>query len=108
MKKLILLVALLPFYAHSLTWDDVNFANRQCAQRNDPAKCHHARTLSRHYMIQERNKLEYNAAIRSNQPMNGGVHIYSEPEYSGSYHWNHGVKKYCYHDQNGRINRCVN
>ena len=108
MKKLFILAALLPFYAHALTWDDVNFAQRQCAQRNDQAKCHHARTLSRHYQIQERNKLEYNAEVRANQPMRGSVHVYSEPDFGGMYRWSHNAKKYCYHNQHGRVLRCVN
>ena len=108
MKNLLILAALLPFYAYGLTADDVSFAQRQCAQRNDPAKCYQARTMSRHYQIQERNKLEYNAAVRANQPMQGSVHVYSEPDFNGAYRWNHNAKKYCYHDQYGRVNRCVN
>lgn len=108
MKKLLVLAALLPMFAHAITQDDVNFAQRQCAQRNDYDKCAQARSMSRHYQIQERNKLEYNAALQAGKPMQGGVHIYSEPQPVGAYHWNRTYKKYCYHDAGGYVTRCVN
>ena len=77
MKNILLsvILAALPLSALALTQDDVNFAQRQCQQKNDPAKCRVARDMMRTYQMEQRDKLEHDAAVRSGRPMNGSVNV---------------------------------
>ncbi|AUZ06320.1 hypothetical protein ADP71_31420 [Vitreoscilla sp. C1] len=104
-------VATLSVQAWAVSQQDVEFANRQCAQRGEPAKCRIARDLSRAYNQQQRDQLEYDAAVRSGRPMNGSVNVYidapSYPGELGEYRWNHQRGQYCYHNRSGSVNRCV-
>ena len=112
MKNILLAVALIatPLSALALTQDDVNFAQRQCQQKNDPAKCRVARDMMRTYQMEQRDKLEHDAAVRSGRPMNGSVNVIIDadpyPGYKGEYRWNHNRGKYCYHNKNGSVRSC--
>lgn len=108
---LTLLVATLPAFA--VTQQDVEFAQRQCQQREDPIKCQVARDLARTYQREQRDRMEYDAAIKSRRPMAGSNNVdinvnngYSN--YQGEYRWNHARRKYCYHNRSGSVNHCVN
>ncbi|AUZ05835.1 MULTISPECIES: hypothetical protein [Vitreoscilla] len=99
----------LPVSAWALSQQDVDFANRQCAQRQDPQKCQTARDLSKAYNEQQRNRLEYDAAVRAGQPMQGSVRIETNVyggDNRGAYHWNSRHKKYCHHNSDGSVFRC--
>ena len=112
MKNILLsvILAALPLSALALTQDDVNFAQRQCQQKNDPAKCRVARDMMRTYQMEKRDKLEHDAAVRSGRPMNGSVNVIIDadpyPGYKGEYRWNHNRGKYCYHNKNGSVRSC--
>ena len=74
------------------TKDDVNFAQRQCQQRD---------------------ALEHDAAVKAKQPMAGANYTDIETNVyygdgKGAYRWNSGRKQYCYHNSNGSVQRCVN
>ena len=113
MKNIILsvILAALPLSAMALTQDDVNFAQRQCQQKNDPAKCRVARDMMRTYQMEQRDKMEYDAAVRSGNAMNGSVNINIDadpyPGYKGIYRWNHSRGQYCYHNKSGSVRSCV-
>ena len=111
MKNILLAVALIatPLSALALTQDDVNFAQRQCQQKNDPAKCRVARDMMRTYQMEQRDKLEHDAAVRSGRPMNGSVNVIIDdpyPGYKGVHKWNHKYNRYCYHNNDGSVRSC--
>ena len=112
MKNILLALVLstLPLSAFALTQDDVNFAQRQCQQRNDTGKCRVARDMMRTYQMEQRDKMEYDAAVRARRPMNGSVNVNINsdpyPGYKGEYRWNHNRGKYCYHNNNGSVRSC--
>ena len=112
MKKIILTLALsvISLSTMALTKDDVNFAQRQCQQKNDPAKCRVARDMMRTYQMEQRDKLEHDAAVRSGNAMNGSVNVIIDDPYlgyKGDYRWNHSRGRYCYHNSNGSVRSCV-
>ena len=95
------------------TKDDVNFAQRQCQQRNDPDKCATYRAVAKAYQREQRDALEHDAAVKAKQPMAGANYTDIETNVyygdgKGAYRWNAGRKQYCYHNSNGSVQRCVN
>ena len=99
--------------AWATTQDDVNFAQRQCQQRNDPDKCATYREVAKSYQREQRNVLEYNAAVQARRPMSSAYYNDHETNfYSGNnkgvYRWNASRNRYCYHNRNGSVQRCVN
>ncbi|UOO89050.1 hypothetical protein LVJ82_16630 [Vitreoscilla massiliensis] len=108
-----LLVLLMATSTWATTQDDVNFAQRQCQQRNDPDKCATYRAVAKAYQREQRDALEHDAAIKAKQAMAGAnytdieTNVYSG-DGKGAYRWNGARNKYCYHNSNGSVQRCVN
>ena len=99
--------------AWATTQDDVNFAQRQCQQRNDPDKCATYREVAKAYQREQRDALEHDAAIKAKSAMAGAnytdieTNVYSG-DGKGTYRWNASRNRYCYHNRNGSVQRCVN
>ena len=105
------LLSLLSLSAMAITQQDVDFAQRQCAQRGEPYKCRQARDMATTFQREQRDKLEHDAAVKAGKPMAGSVNIDINSDYGGdgkgAYRWNSGRSQYCYHNSNGSVQRCV-
>ena len=80
--------------AWATTQDDVNFAQRQCQQRNDPDKCATYREVAK-------------SAMAGANYTDIETNVYSG-DGKGTYRWNASRNRYCYHNRNGSVQRCVN
>ena len=115
-KNILLALTLIamPLSALAVSKQDVEFAQRQCQQRNDYAKCQTARDMMRTYQMEQRDRLEHDAAVRANQRMEADRRVYIEQnnyyggDNRGGYKWNSRHNKYCNHNSNGSVYRCYN
>lgn len=114
MKYLFLALLAVPLASFAISEQDVRFQQRKCSLRNDPGECSTYRSMARQYQMQERDNMEYDAALRSKQRMEADRRVYIEQnnyyggDNRGGYNWNSKRNKYCNHNSDGSIYKCYN